>query len=83
MFSNGIPNISFGKILGGISKTLGFVNQIIPIYNQAKPMINNSKKILNILKNLDIPKKTEMNTNAKILDNKKTDSATNLPVFFS
>ena len=41
---------SFGKILGGLSKTLGVVNQIIPIYKEAKPMIQNAKTAFNIVK---------------------------------
>ena len=58
MFGPNIPGLttaagrglSFGKILGGISKTLGVVNQIIPIYKEAKPMINNAKTALSIVK---------------------------------
>lgn len=42
--------LSFGRVLGGISKTLGVVNQIIPIYKEAKPMINNARSALSIIK---------------------------------
>ena len=41
---------SFGKVLGGLSKTLGVVNQLIPIYKEAKPMIQNAKTAFNIVK---------------------------------
>lgn len=41
---------SFGKILGGLSKTLGVVNQIIPIYKEAKPMIQNARTAFNLVK---------------------------------
>ena len=43
-------SFSFGKILGGISKTLGVVNQVIPIYKEAKPMIQNARTAFSILK---------------------------------
>ena len=57
------PNITgngltFGKVLGGISKTLSIANQVIPLYQQAKPMINNAKTILEVLKGLKSDNKT-------------------------
>jgi len=44
--------LSFGKVLGGISKTLGVVNQVIPIYKEAKPMIQNAKTAINLIKEM-------------------------------
>lgn len=41
---------SFGKVLGGLSKTLGVVNRVIPIYKEARPMIQNAKNAINLFK---------------------------------
>jgi len=46
----GTSSLSFGKILGGLSKTLGVVNQVIPIYKEAKPMIQNAKTAFSLIK---------------------------------
>lgn len=46
----GASTLSFGKILGGLSKTLGVVNQVIPIYKEAKPMIQNAKTAFSLIK---------------------------------
>lgn len=46
----GTASFSFGKILGGISKTLGVINQVIPIYKEAKPMIQNAKTAFSLIK---------------------------------
>jgi len=46
----GTSSFSFGKILGGLSKTLGVVNQVIPIYKEAKPMIQNARTAFSLLK---------------------------------
>lgn len=46
----GASSFSFGKLLGGLSKTLGVVNQVIPIYKEAKPIIQNAKTAFGILK---------------------------------
>lgn len=48
----GAPTLSFGKILGGLSKTLGVVNQVIPIYKEAKPMIQNARTAFSLIKEL-------------------------------
>ena len=48
-------SLSFGKILGGLSKTLNIANQIIPLYLKAKPMIKNANKTLGMLKELTKP----------------------------
>ena len=46
----GTSSFSFGKILGGLSKTLGVVNQVIPIYKEAKPMIQNARTAFSLIK---------------------------------
>ena len=46
----GSSALSFGKVIGGLSKTLGVVNQIIPIYKEAQPIINNAKNAFGIIK---------------------------------
>ena len=74
--------LSIGKVLSGISKALSTINQMIPIYNQAKPMINNGKKILNTLKMININQDDVLDSNTKVIENKKTDN-NNSPVFFS
>lgn len=48
----GASTFSFGKVLGGLSKTLGVVNQVIPIYKEAKPMIQNAKNAFNLIKEM-------------------------------
>jgi len=42
--------LSFGKVLGGISKTLGVVNQVIPLYKETKPMIQNARNAFSLIK---------------------------------
>ncbi len=44
--------LSFGKVLGGISKTLGVVNELIPLYKEAKPLMNNARSAINLIKEL-------------------------------
>jgi len=61
----GTSTFSFGKILGGISKTLGVVNQVIPIYKEAKPMIQNAKTAFNILKEFGTSTTTRIKTNTE------------------
>ncbi|MBE5806337.1 MAG: hypothetical protein E7313_06525 [Clostridiales bacterium] len=46
----GTNALTFGKMLGGLSKTLGVVNQVIPIYKEAKPMIQNARNAFNLIK---------------------------------
>ena len=48
----GTSTFSFGKILGGLSKTLGVVNQVIPLYKEAKPIIQNAKTAFNLIKEM-------------------------------
>ncbi len=48
----GTSTFSFGKILGGLSKTLGVVNQVIPIYKEAKPIIQNAKSAFTLIKEM-------------------------------
>ena len=48
----GTSTFSFGKLLGGLSKTLGVVNQVIPIYKEAKPIIQNARTAFNLVKEL-------------------------------
>lgn len=43
-------SLSFGKIIGGLSKTLSIANQVIPLYQQAKPLISNFSNTMNVLK---------------------------------
>ncbi len=60
--------LSFGKVLGGISKTLGVVNQIIPLYKEAKPMIDNARSAISIIKELGNTTTTKiMNNTSKNL----------------
>ncbi len=74
--------LSFGRIIGGISKTLNFANQVIPIYEQAKPLIGNARKVMSIMKefshtNIDL-------SDAKKIKNtvKSTINNSSNPVFF-
>ena len=53
MFGNPYgTDVSFTKVISGISKTLNVANQVIPLYKEAKPMINNAKTILGALKDI-------------------------------
>lgn len=79
--------LTFGKVLGGISKTLSIANQVIPLYQQAKPMINNAKTIMNVLKGLKtdnkpIKKTTNINQDIKEVKYKEIKQQTNSPTFF-
>ncbi len=60
-----LSGLSFGKVLGGISKTLGVVNQIIPLYKEAKPMINNARTALNIIKDFGTSTTNKVMTNTE------------------
>lgn len=85
--------LSFGKVIGGISKTLSIANQVIPLYQQAKPMINNAKTIMSVLKGITSKSKEAINItnnndtiNPKINKNHNTTSINNFkknqPTFF-
>lgn len=95
MFGNNVATsgLTFGKVLGGISKTLSIANQVIPLYEQAKPMIHNAKTILSVLRGLNkndgaIKKATSTNVattkNNITYDNLNptTISNNNSPIFF-
>ena len=58
-----IGGLSFGKVLGGISKTLGVVNQIIPLYKEAKPMLNNARNAFNLIKEMSTTTTNRVITN--------------------
>lgn len=61
----GTSSLSFGKILGGLSKTLGVVNQVIPIYKEAKPMIQNAKTAFSLIKEFGNSATTRVMTNTE------------------
>ena len=88
MFGNNptVSGLTFGKVLGGISKTLNIANQVIPLYQQAKPMINNAKTIMSVLKGLnkkDTENKSLKNVNIKETKTIKTSViSNNSPIFF-
>ncbi len=94
MFGNNVASstLTFGKILGGISKTLSIANQVIPLYQQAKPMINNAKTIMSALKDLNNSNAKNKETSQTILNslknaqslNTNTTTITNInsPTFF-
>lgn len=66
---NGSPTpspFSFGKIIGGISKTLNVANQVIPLYKEAKPMIQNARNAFSIIKEI-----TNTTTNKVITNTEK------------
>ncbi len=44
--------LSFGKIIGGLSRTLQIANQIIPLYQRAKPAIQNARSMISVLKEM-------------------------------
>mgnify|MGYP004570124121 FL=1 len=89
MFGTNIArgNLSFSKVLSGISKSLGIVNQAIPIYKEIKPMISNARKVIDIakefnktnnLKTIDVSEKKEV-----VKKNITTSTINNSnPVFF-
>ncbi len=55
MFNNLLPlssSLSFGKIIGGLSKTLAVANKIIPLYIKAKPIMANAKNTLGIIREM-------------------------------
>lgn len=85
-------SLSFGKIIGGISKTLNIANQLIPLYIKAKPIISNANKTLGILKEITSNSASQKNSknpsnnnieayhnNSEISTNKKEE---NEPTFF-
>ena len=72
--------LSFGKILSSISKTLNVANQLIPLYTKAKPLVQNSTKLLNGFS--AVLNKSDNDNSTKLLE-KKTESSSNNPVFFS
>ncbi len=81
-------SLSFGKILGGLSKTLNIANQIIPLYLKAKPMIKNANKTLGMLKELTKPAENKPSvtpnptkTPTQIIEN-AIKKAENNPTFF-
>lgn len=90
----GTSTFSFGKILGGLSKTLGVVNQVIPIYKEAKPIIQNAKTAFSLIKEMGstttnrIVNNTEKNmkqvkeTISEISNNKINYSSQKGPTFF-
>ena len=45
MYPGNFNGLTFGKIIGGISKTLNIVNQAIPLYKQVRPLISNASRI--------------------------------------
>lgn len=81
-------SLSFGKILGGLSKTLSVANQVIPLYQQAKPLISNLGSTMSILKAFTAtPKKEsskpqESTKNIKYIEETKTLPIANPPTFF-
>ena len=46
MFPTGGSNLSFLKVLGGLSKTLGIARQIMPLYTEIKPIVSKIPVIL-------------------------------------
>ena len=62
--TNSTP-LTFGKVLGGISKTLNVVNQVIPLYKEAKPMIQNAKTAFSIIKEIGNATTTKINQNVE------------------
>ena len=81
-------SLSFGKILGGLSKTLSIANQVIPLYQQAKPIIGNLGSTMSVLKSFALSSGKETNkvqkSTAKIkeIDQTQTISIANPPTFF-
>ncbi len=55
MYPNSFNGLTFGKVIGGISKTLNLVNQAIPLYKQMRPIISNAGSILSIFKEFNKP----------------------------
>ena len=88
----GATAFSFGRLLGGMSKTLNVVNQVIPIYKEAKPIIQNAKTALSFVKEFSNNATNRVITNTeknikpikeKISTFKSTDSKyQNGPTFF-
>ena len=83
MFPSSGNNLSFLKILGGISKSLNIAREIIPIYEQAKPMVQNARKAFYVLKEINLPK-TESSHNVTTTkmqnDTKKAITQSNSPI---
>ena len=73
MFGNNIfgasSSLTFGKVLGGISKVLNVANQAIPLYQQAKPVFNNAKSAFSLIKEFrnDDKKESKNNKSNEIL----------------
>ena len=90
MYPGNFNGLTFGKIIGGISKTLNIVNQAIPLYKQVRPLISNASSILSIFKEFNKPdsmvstnKKSITTHDTKFLKETKVASiTTNSPTFF-
>ncbi len=89
MYPGNFKGLTFGKIIGGISKTLNIVNQAIPLYKQVRPLINNASSILSIFKEFNKPdtvtnskEKSIAISNTLPLKTKITSISTNNPTFF-
>lgn len=89
MYPGNFNGLTFGKIIGGISKTLNIVNQAIPLYKQVRPLINNASSILSIFKEFNKPdtvtnskEKSITISNALPLKTKMTSISPNNPTFF-
>ena len=93
LFSNILGHrISFSTILNNTQKALNVVNQTIPIIKQASPIISNAKtmfKVMNEFKKSEGPNFENKNVSSissndlsSNLDNKKTTTSSNGPVFF-
>lgn len=81
-------SLSFGKIIGGISKTLNIANQIIPLYLKAKPMITNANKTFGVLKELVKPTDSSKTNTSRLINsnqispNNAIKKEENNPTFF-
>ena len=89
MYPNSFNGLTFGKVIGGISKTLNLVNQAIPLYKQMRPIISNAGSILSIFKEFNKPdtvtnskEKSIAISNTLPLKTKITSISTNNPTFF-
>ena len=90
MYPGNFSGLSFGKVIGGISKTLNLVNQAIPLYKQMRPLISNAGSILSIFREFNKPdvvknsneKSITMHDASLPIKTKIPSISTNSPTFF-
>ena len=82
MYPGNFNGLTFGKIIGGISKTLNIVNQAIPLYKQVRPLISIFKEFNKPDTVTNSKEKSIAISNTLPLKTKITSISTNNPTFF-